>query len=238
MKNTTQEILEVLVFVYFVVEMLIKMVALGVFGYKGSYLSNNWYKLDFILNCGVCPLKLLDIMFEIFDIHLKFCRVLSLLRLISRIPMPKAKKTRVLLKTIIKMLSQVGNICLLFTVVFFIYAVVGVELFGRLECTDDNICVGLHQNANFKHFWLALLTLYKVCTGDNWSGIMADTLRECRPNNEGYSSHLYWVSPLFFFSFVVMSQFVLVNLVVAVIIQALEDSHKNEPTNSCPPPGR
>ncbi|XP_034737526.1 voltage-dependent T-type calcium channel subunit alpha-1H-like [Etheostoma cragini] len=82
---------------------------------------------------------------------------------------------------------------------------------------------------------MTLLTLYKVCTGDNWSGIMADTLRECRPNDEGCSSYLYWVSPLFFSSFVVLAQCVLVNLVVAVIMQALEDSQENKPTNSCPP---
>ncbi|XP_031173991.2 voltage-dependent T-type calcium channel subunit alpha-1H-like [Sander lucioperca] len=79
MKSTVQEIVDALIFVYFVVEMLIKMMALGVFGYKGSYFSNNWYKLDFIINCG----EMLDYIFETF---LQFCQVLSPLRLISRVP--------------------------------------------------------------------------------------------------------------------------------------------------------
>ncbi|KAG8013467.1 Voltage-dependent T-type calcium channel subunit alpha-1H [Nibea albiflora] len=136
----------------------------------------------------------------------------------------KAKKLRLLLRTIIKTLSQVENICLLFTFFFFIYAVLGVELFGRLSCSDDNPCHGLHRNTNFRHFGMALLTLYQVCTGDNWSGIMRDTLRSCRPGDVGCLSYLHWVSPIFFTSFVVMGQFVLVNLVVAAIMQALEDS--------------
>ncbi|XP_028443513.1 voltage-dependent T-type calcium channel subunit alpha-1I-like [Perca flavescens] len=129
----------------------------------------------------------------------------------------------------------VGNICLLFAFFFFIYPALGVELFGRLECTDDNICLGLHRYANFRHFGLALLTLYEVCTGDNWSVIMADTLRECRPDDDGCLSYLSWVSPIFFSSFVVTAQFVLVNLVVAAIMQALDDSHENKPINFCLP---
>ncbi|GLD60917.1 voltage-dependent T-type calcium channel subunit alpha-1H-like isoform X1 [Lates japonicus] len=161
---------------------------------------------------------------------LRVCRVLRLAQVL------KAKKIRVLLKTIIKTLTQVGNICLLFTFFFFIYAALGVELFGKLECTIDHLCMGLHRHANFKHFGMALLTLYQVCTGDNWNGIMKDTLRECRPDDDGCLRYLSWASPIFFTSFVIMAQFVLVNLVVAAIMQALEDSHENNPTNFCLPP--
>ncbi|TMS21396.1 Voltage-dependent T-type calcium channel subunit alpha-1H, partial [Larimichthys crocea] len=138
----------------------------------------------------------------------------------------KAKKIRLLLKTIIKTIAQVENIILLFAFFFFIYAVLGVELFGRLSCSDDNPCYGLHRHANFKHFGMALLTLFQVCTGDNWSGIMKDTLRSCRPGDSGCLSYLHWVSPICFTSFVVMGQFVLANLVVAAIMQALEDSNE------------
>ncbi|KAG8003101.1 Voltage-dependent T-type calcium channel subunit alpha-1H [Nibea albiflora] len=53
-----------------------------------------------------------------------------------------------------------------------------------------------------------------------------DTLRPCRPGDGGCLSYLHWVSPIFFTSFVVMGQFVLVNLVVAAIMQALEDSNE------------
>lgn len=39
-------------FAFFLLEMIIKTVALGVFGHKGSYLSNNWNKLDFLIISG------------------------------------------------------------------------------------------------------------------------------------------------------------------------------------------
>ncbi|XP_063733054.1 voltage-dependent T-type calcium channel subunit alpha-1I-like [Eleginops maclovinus] len=213
-----------------IIEVLLK---LWVFGLR-RFLRNSWNVMDVVIVL-VSVVSIVFIGMEMADTIpinpsiLRVCRVLRLARVL------KHKKIRVLLKTIIKTLSQVGSICLLFTFFFFIYAALGVELFGKLECTEDNPCLGLHRHVNFNHFGRALLTLYQVCTGDNWSGIMKDTLRECRPNDIGCVAYLSWVSPMFFSSFVVMAQFVLVNLVVAAIMQALEDSSENNPTNFCLP---
>lgn len=55
----------------------------------------------------------------------------------------------------------------------------GVELLDKLECTDDYLCLSLHCLANFRHYEMALFTLYHVCTRINWSEIMKDTLKEC-----------------------------------------------------------
>lgn len=40
------------------------------------------------------------------------------------------------------------------------------------ECSKEFPCQGLHRHTNFNNFGIALLTLYKVCTGDNWGGIL------------------------------------------------------------------
>lgn len=55
---------------------------------------------------------------------------------------------------------------------------------------------------------------------------LKDTLRLCRPGDDGCLSYLHWASPIWFTSFVVMGQFMLVNLVVATIMQALEESNE------------
>lgn len=67
---------------------------------------------------------------------------------------------------------RVGNLGLLFFLLFFIFAALGVELFGRLLCDDDHPCEGLGEHANFENFGMAFLTLFRVATGDNWNGIM------------------------------------------------------------------
>ena len=67
------------------------------------------------------------------------------------------------------------------------------------------------------------------CSGDNWNGIMKDTLREeCDASDDCLRNCCVnqYVAPLFFVVFVLMAQFVLVNVVVAVLMKHLEESHK------------
>ncbi|XP_064858225.1 uncharacterized protein LOC135560297 [Oncorhynchus nerka] len=123
-------------------------------------------------------------------------------------------------------LVYVGNLGLLFMLLFFIYAALGVELFGKLECSEENPCEGLSRHATFQNFGMAFLTLFSVSTGDNWNGIMKDTLRDCRPEDRSCLSYLPLVSPVYFVTFVLTAQFVLVNVVVAVLMKHLEESNK------------
>lgn len=97
------------------------------------------------------------------------------------------------------------------------------------ECSDEHTCQGLGEHAHFGNFGMAFLTLFRVATGDNWNGIMKDALREdcddaadCVKNCCVASG----IAPMFFVIFVLMAQFVLVNVVVAVLMKHLEESHK------------
>uniref|UniRef100_UPI001EAEA151 voltage-dependent T-type calcium channel subunit alpha-1I-like n=1 Tax=Oncorhynchus gorbuscha TaxID=8017 RepID=UPI001EAEA151 len=55
-----------------------------------------------------------------------------------------------------------------------------------------------------------------------------DTLRECPPGPSDYPCHagLQFISPMYFVSFVLTAQFVLINVVVAVLMKHLDDSNK------------
>ncbi|KAJ6660386.1 hypothetical protein lerEdw1_017809 [Lerista edwardsae] len=130
---------------------------------------------------------------------------------------------RALLDTVMQALPQVGNLGLLFMLLFFIFAALGVELFGDLECDDTHPCEGLGRHATFRNFGMAFLTLFRVSTGDNWNGIMKDTLRDCDEESTCYNTV---ISPIYFVSFVLTAQFVLVNVVIAVLMKHLEESNK------------
>lgn len=75
---------------------------------------------------------------------------------------------------------------------------------------------------------MAFLTLFRVATGDNWNGIMKDTLRDdCDVAPDCVKNCcVSGIAPIFFVIFVLMAQFVLVNVVVAVLMKHLEESHK------------
>ncbi|KAL2101390.1 hypothetical protein ACEWY4_003151 [Coilia grayii] len=128
---------------------------------------------------------------------------------------------------LVNAIDYVGNLGLLFMLLFFIYAALGVELFGELVCNEEYRCEGMSRHATFENFGMAFLTLFQVSTGDNWNGIMKDTLRECPPGTE-YTCNpsLQFISPMYFVSFVLTAQFVLINVVVAVLMKHLDDSNK------------
>lgn len=91
-----------------------------------------------------------------------------------------------------------------------------------LHCFIHILCVtGLGEHAHFANFGMAFLTLFRVATGDNWNGIMKDTLREdCDSTVDCVRNCCVStiIAPIFFVVFVLMAQFVLVNVVVAVSI--------------------
>lgn len=211
----------------FILEAVIKSTALGM----RRYLKDRWNQLDVL----IVVMSIIGIIFEEMDsftlpINPTLLRVLRVMRIARVLKLLKmAKGIRALLDTVMQALPQVGNLGLLFFLLFFIFAALGVELFGRLECNDEYPCSGLmDQHAHFQNFGLAFLTLFRVATGDNWNGIMKDTLRDkCDPSSNCLKNCCVSqiIAPLYFVVFVLLAQFVLVNVVVAVLMKHLEESH-------------
>ncbi|KAM8879115.1 voltage-dependent T-type calcium channel subunit alpha-1I isoform 2-T2 [Spinachia spinachia] len=213
----------------FVIEASLKLVA---FGFR-RFFKDRWNQLDL----AIVLLSLMGITLEEIEINaslpinptiIRIMRVLRIARVLKLLKM--ATGMRALLDTVVQALPQVGNLGLLFMLLFFIYAALGVELFGELVCNADYPCEGMSRHATFENFGMAFLTLFQVSTGDNWNGIMKDTLRECPPGHAAtdYGCHpgLQFISPLYFVSFVLTAQFVLINVVVAVLMKHLDDSNK------------
>nr|XP_015824152.2 voltage-dependent T-type calcium channel subunit alpha-1I isoform X2 [Nothobranchius furzeri]XP_054599493.1 voltage-dependent T-type calcium channel subunit alpha-1I isoform X2 [Nothobranchius furzeri] len=213
----------------FVIEASLKLVA---FGFR-RFFKDRWNQLDL----AIVLLSVMGITLEEIEINaslpinptiIRIMRVLRIARVLKLLKM--ATGMRALLDTVVQALPQVGNLGLLFMLLFFIYAALGVELFGELVCNADYPCEGMSRHATFENFGMAFLTLFQVSTGDNWNGIMKDTLRECPPGRPGgdYGCHagLQFISPMYFVSFVLTAQFVLINVVVAVLMKHLDDSNK------------
>lgn len=211
----------------FILEAIMKLVALG---FK-LYMKEKWNQLDVgIVMLSVVGIVLEELETKIIPINPTIIRVMRVMRIARVLKLLKmAKGIRALLDTVMQALPQVGNLGLLFFLLFFIFAALGVELFGRLECSDDYPCQGLGEHAHFANFGMAFLTLFRVATGDNWNGIMKDTLRDdCDDEADCVRNCCVSsiIAPIFFVIFVLMAQFVLVNVVVAVLMKHLEESHK------------
>uniref|UniRef100_A0A671XB20 Calcium voltage-gated channel subunit alpha1 H n=1 Tax=Sparus aurata TaxID=8175 RepID=A0A671XB20_SPAAU len=113
------------IFVFFAGEMVMKMVALGVIG-QNSYLGDTWNRLDFF----IVIVGMLEYSLDGHNVSLsaiRTVRVLRPLRAINRVP-----SMRILVTLLLDTLPMLGNVLALCFFVFFIFGIVGVQLWAGL----------------------------------------------------------------------------------------------------------
>lgn len=122
-----------MIFIYFFLEMVIKVIALGFTG-QAAYLSDTWNRLDFfIVIAGIAEYLLQEYLGNINLTAIRTIRVLRPLRAVNRIP-----SMRILVNLLLDTLPMLGNVLLLCFFVFFIFGIIGVQLWAGLlrnRCT-------------------------------------------------------------------------------------------------------
>jgi len=100
------------------------------------------------------------------DSNLPFLPLLRMLR-VARIfrLIPRAKGLNTLLQTLVFSLPALGNVGSVLFLFLFVFGVVGMSLFGQVKPG-----VYLGDNANFSNMGRALLTLFRMITGESWNG--------------------------------------------------------------------
>ncbi|XP_041983604.1 muscle calcium channel subunit alpha-1-like isoform X3 [Aricia agestis] len=147
-------------------------------------------------------------------------RVMRLVKLLSR-----GEGIRTLLWTFIKSFQALPYVALLILMLFFIYAVVGMQVFGKIAIDDDT---PITRNNHFQTFPQAILVLFRSATGEAWQDIMMGVAPEpevkCDNNyteEDGQKPEGSCGSVLafpYFISFYVLCSFLIINLFVAVIM--------------------
>ncbi|XP_078232461.1 voltage-dependent L-type calcium channel subunit alpha-1C isoform X11 [Pogona vitticeps] len=146
-------------------------------------------------------------------------RVMRLVKLLSR-----GEGIRTLLWTFIKSFQALPYVALLIVMLFFIYAVIGMQVFGKIALDDTT---DINRNNNFQTFPQAVLLLFRCATGEAWQEIMLACLPDKRcdpesfePNNsiEGEHSCGSSFAVFYFISFYMLCAFLIINLFVAVIM--------------------
>jgi hypothetical protein len=209
----TLQIIDIFFIGLFTVEAKMKIYAYGWF----PYWSEVWNKFDFI----IVVLSLIGLIaWPIMGLNfVRVFRIGRILRLIN-----KAQSLRTMFFTLWYAFPAFWNIGLLLSVVFFMYAVFGMEFFGNIAWNGN-----IDRNANFTNFWVALTLLWRLATGDQW----ADAYTGCsqhlncpiRENDENFDildgnteCGNKTVAAIYFLTFSVFCSLVLINLFIAVIL--------------------
>lgn len=117
-------------------------------------------------------------------------------------------------------------VALLILMLFFIYAVIGMQVFGKIALNDDE--GSITRNNNFQTFFQAILVLFRSATGEAWQEIMMDctSKAKCDERSEDWSNRTGTDIPScgstlaipYFISFYILCSFLIINLFVAVIM--------------------
>lgn len=113
------------------------------------------------------------------------------------------------MQVIIYSLPSLLNVAALLFLIFFIFSILANRLFGKYR--EGEI---LNDYVNFSDFHKAFLLLFSASTGEDWHVLMFD----CIKNSGGYSP------VIFFVFFIVITQFIMLNLFIMVILQQFEDN--------------
>lgn len=68
---------------------------------------------------------------------------------------------------------------------------------------------------------MSFLTLFRIATGDNWSAVFKDTLTEYNSCDSTLCSSSF-AKTLYFVVYILLAQYVLINVVVAVLLKRLD----------------
>lgn len=191
-----------LILAAFIIEALLKLAAVA--PHFKRYFGDGWNLFDF----SVIILSLVPATGELAMVA-RLARLLRVLRLISTIP-----ELRLIVATLIRSIPSMGNIILLMSIIFYIYAITGYHLFH------------LHDPQHWGSLGMALLTLFRIVTLEDWTDIMY-TAMEVQP----------W-SWIYFVSFVLAGTFIIINLFIAVVINNLEEAKAERLAELRPPVSR
>ncbi|EGW02691.1 Voltage-dependent N-type calcium channel subunit alpha-1B [Cricetulus griseus] len=197
----------------FSMECILKIIAFGVL----NYFRDAWNVFDFVTVLG----SITDILVtEIANnfINLSFLRLFRAARLIKLLR--QGYTIRILLWTFVQSFKALPYVCLLIAMLFFIYAIIGMQVFGNIALDDDT---SINRHNNFRTFLQALMLLFRSATGEAWHEIMLSCLgnRACDPYanaSECGSDFAYF----YFVSFIFLCSFLMLNLFVAVIMDNFE----------------
>uniref|UniRef100_A0A7N4NG95 Calcium voltage-gated channel subunit alpha1 F n=1 Tax=Sarcophilus harrisii TaxID=9305 RepID=A0A7N4NG95_SARHA len=152
-------------------------------------------------------------------ISITFFRLFRVMRLVKLLS--KGEGIRTLLWTFIKSFQALPYVALLIAMIFFIYAVIGMQMFGKVALQDGT---QINRNNNFQTFPQAVLLLFRCATGEAWQEIMLASLpgKRCDPESDFGPGEEFTCGSnfaiVYFISFFMLCAFLIINLFVAVIM--------------------
>nr|XP_037873383.1 voltage-dependent cation channel SC1 isoform X2 [Bombyx mori] len=209
----------------FGLEAIVKIV-----GLRYHYFTVPWNVFDFLLVlASILGIVMEDIMIDlpISPTLLRVVRVFRIGRILRLIK--AAKGIRKLLFALVVSLPALFNIGALLALITFIYAIIGMSVFGHVKeqgALDDIV--------NFQTFGRSMQLLFRLMTSAGWNDVLESLMiqpPDCEQGDHGHSNGNCG-SPLlaitYFTSFIIISYMIVINMYIAIILENFNQAHQEE----------
>ncbi|GAB4229710.1 MAG: hypothetical protein Tsb0034_01410 [Ekhidna sp.] len=178
------DVIDLVILVLFSIEIILK-----IFVYRISFFKSAWNLFDF----AIVAVSLLPAAgsFSVF----RALRIIRTLRLLKSIP-----KLRLIIESLLKSIPSIGWISVLLAIVFYTFAVIGVNIFGT------------HYPAYFGDMGKALFTLFQIMTLESWSSAIA------RPVMDGVP-----FAAIYFIFFILIATYTTLNIFIAIVVNTMNE---------------
>jgi len=207
--GTPLHILNDIILWIFVIEAVIKIGAEGRRPWR--YFMDPWNVFDFLI-VAIC----------FMPVNAQYVAVLRLARLLRVLKLVRAlPRLQILVSALLKSIPSMGYVALLLGMLFYVYSVAAVFLFGG------------NDPVHFGNLAIAMLSLFRVVTGEDWTDVMYIQMWGC--DQYGYEGMMELCTQpmsypvfgaLFFVSFMLLGAMVILNLFIGVIMGGMDEAER------------
>ncbi|KAF6217387.1 hypothetical protein GE061_001742 [Apolygus lucorum] len=201
-----------------------------IIGLRYHYFTVPWNLFDFILVlASILGILMEDIMID-FPISPTLLRVVRVFRIGRILRLIKAAKgIRKLLFALVVSLPALFNIGALLALITFIYAIIGMSVFGHVKHQK-----ALDDMVNFETFGRSMQLLFRLMTSAGWNDVLESLMvqpPDCdinfnkQPN--GNCGHPL-LAITYFTSFIIISYMIVINMYIAIILENFNQAHQEE----------
>ncbi|XP_011686244.1 PREDICTED: sodium channel protein 60E [Wasmannia auropunctata] len=210
----------------FGLEAIVKIV-----GLRYHYFTVPWNLFDFLLVlASILGILMEDIMID-FPVSPTLLRVVRVFRIGRILRLIKAAKgIRKLLFALVVSLPALFNIGALLALITFIYAIIGMSVFGHVKKTG-----ALDDMVNFETFGRSMQLLFRLMTSAGWNDVLESLMVQppnCDPTPNSRQMNGDCGYPLlaitYFTSFIIISYMIVINMYIAIILENFNQAHQEE----------
>lgn len=193
--------------IVFLVEMIVKIMALSLQGY--------FYDISNKFDSLVAIISIIEVTLDANDVSQKTIKILRIFRIIRVIRLLRSLKfMKMIIEVLSKTLTSFLYIALLLILFLFIYALLGMKLFG-----DEFNFPNKVYRQNFDSYQEAFLSVFQILSRSYWFYFLYLMFRSAINN---------FISSIYLISWIFVGNFVFLNLFLAIILDGFHQAQLEE----------